>query len=456
MRLNLMITSMEYDGPMRLCEFDGDLPGLAEGDRGTVGRSKNSHFPIADASVSRQHFCVVYRAGAFCLRNMSKNGTSINGNQLLLQIDEEAPIKTGDRIYAGEVEILVTVVDTEAHRPAAPPAARAPAPVIPDAPLFPGFEAPQNPPQGRVRREPQHTGESPPRPAPPPIELAAAPAAARARTPLPDDFDLAALLGIGDVVSGPAPVMTAPAAVVPPASSAPPRVPVTTGPALPAISGAMPIPVAVRTEAPGDAAVLVDILTAAGLPESKAREIAHNLRPADLGRVLAASVRALANLQAVREKFARNFRLNSRDIAREGNNPFQHHDHETQLLERLFQAESGFLSGAEAVGDAEFDLQRHQIAVAEALRRAFLSLVDCFRPEHFEGETQRGFFEKLAPAAREAAAWRAFRDMYASNFADAQRAFLVIYLDRFRKDYEEVLAQTGSRPKKRPPGSTGA
>jgi pSer/pThr/pTyr-binding forkhead associated (FHA) protein len=71
-------------------------------DKTTIGRVEDNTFPIPEGSVSSHHCEVLLRAGEVVIRDLnSTNGTFINGRQ----ITGEAPIKPGQILRLGQVEI---------------------------------------------------------------------------------------------------------------------------------------------------------------------------------------------------------------------------------------------------------------------------------------------------------------------------------------------------------------
>ncbi|MGE3166003.1 MAG: protein kinase [Planctomycetota bacterium] len=75
-----------------------------------AGRDPNAQVPLRDDMVSRRHFQIVGRSGAFFIRDLgSSNGTLLNGTVL----DKEARLAPNDRIEAGETRL--TFVDEQPH-----------------------------------------------------------------------------------------------------------------------------------------------------------------------------------------------------------------------------------------------------------------------------------------------------------------------------------------------------
>ena len=79
-------------------------------DKTTVGRVEDNTFPIPEASVSSHHCEVLLRGGDVIINDLnSTNGTFINGRQ----ITGEAPIKPGQILRLGQVEIRLEDVSAQ-------------------------------------------------------------------------------------------------------------------------------------------------------------------------------------------------------------------------------------------------------------------------------------------------------------------------------------------------------
>ncbi|MFH1023846.1 MAG: FHA domain-containing serine/threonine-protein kinase [Planctomycetota bacterium] len=64
-----------------------------------LGRDTTTHIRIPDASVSRLHFKIILRNGAYLVQDLgSANGTWVNEDR----VENESPIRFGDKIRAGE------------------------------------------------------------------------------------------------------------------------------------------------------------------------------------------------------------------------------------------------------------------------------------------------------------------------------------------------------------------
>lgn len=69
-----------------------------------VGRGEKAHARVSDPEMSRQHFQIAFKDGAFVLRDLdSKNGTFVNGARVA-----EIKLNYEDHIRAGETNFVFT------------------------------------------------------------------------------------------------------------------------------------------------------------------------------------------------------------------------------------------------------------------------------------------------------------------------------------------------------------
>jgi type VI secretion system protein len=94
-------------------------------DGGTIGRSADNDWVLPDPLryVSAHHARVQYRDGQYYLEDVSTNGVFVNDDErpLAKALPTGHMLKTGDIVRMGEYHI-VAAVETDAERPAAPPA----------------------------------------------------------------------------------------------------------------------------------------------------------------------------------------------------------------------------------------------------------------------------------------------------------------------------------------------
>jgi predicted component of type VI protein secretion system len=80
----------------------------------TIGRVDDNTFPIAEGSVSSHHCEVLLRGGEVIIHDLnSTNGTFINGRQ----ITGEAPIKPGQILRLGQIELRLEDANAQKAAP---------------------------------------------------------------------------------------------------------------------------------------------------------------------------------------------------------------------------------------------------------------------------------------------------------------------------------------------------
>lgn len=99
-------------------------------ERTTVGRVEDNTFQIGDASVSSHHAEILLRGPEIVIRDLnSTNGTFINGEKI-----SEAPLKSGQTLRFGQVELKIDDGQPVSAAPAPAPVSSAPAPAPAPAP----------------------------------------------------------------------------------------------------------------------------------------------------------------------------------------------------------------------------------------------------------------------------------------------------------------------------------
>ena len=78
---------------------------------GTIGRAETSacHLPCPDRVVSSQHASIQYQGGQFCLVDISKNGTEVNGNAAPKGDGAPLALSNGDVIQCGRFQLSVAL-----------------------------------------------------------------------------------------------------------------------------------------------------------------------------------------------------------------------------------------------------------------------------------------------------------------------------------------------------------
>src|SRR5882757_6287753 len=92
-------------------------------DGGRVGRAPENDMVLPGVGVHRHHATVRFINGVFFVEGVGTNGIAINNPEVVLPRNEPYPLKTGDKVFIDEYEIVVTA---SAAAPAEPAAARQP------------------------------------------------------------------------------------------------------------------------------------------------------------------------------------------------------------------------------------------------------------------------------------------------------------------------------------------
>ena len=367
-----------------------------EGDGAVIGRSKNCDWNLPDPSniVSSRHAEIRRDEGGYLLKDISTNGTFLNGAGERMQ--SEHRIAEGDVLKIGPYEILASV------RAAAPP----PPPPPPPAP-----EPPPDPDRTIVQ------------PAGPPAAAEPAPPAAEA------------------------PPGEAPAE----ADDRPPENVTVMWDSLADINkvdwarGGLGVKDEAAAAAAGDAQTpdqLVEAFVAAlALGDN---EVARS--PELVGRAGALFRRLVAGLVVMVEARARakaQMGAEATGLQLEGNNPIKFARSPEQAMARLLSpAEPGFMESDRAIEDAFLDLQSHQMATLRAIPGALRATLDRFSPGSVRRRAEKaGVMARILPALQDAALWRNYEREYVKVKNESDEAFMEVFAKEFRKAYERQLRE---------------
>jgi type VI secretion system protein ImpI/type VI secretion system protein len=449
---------------------------LAGGDC-TLGRAPDCDWVLADPDrvLSKRHCVFEFRSGLWQVRDLSTNGTYVNGEGPIGR-DRARPLQDGDRVRLGAWEIEARIGEASASAGWGAPAGAAWAPsgaawapeAAPDpfadplgpprapdifaAPL-PGL-APAAPPASLlpVDRDPFAEPPAMPDHAPSTADAFLAPRAAPgwgapaagdpfaglpdpfaegpppAAAPLPDPFALgppptaAAAPGAPDpFASLPDPFAGAPrAAPAAPAAPRPPD-PFADDP----LAAAPPAPAAAAL--PPDAA-LAAFCRGAGLAPPPGADPAATLAAA--GAALRAATAGLRALLIARADVKRAFRIEQTLLRQGANNPVKFAADDEQALLGLL---AGGRGGA-AIGEVVADLEAHQVATLAATQAAARALLERLAPAALEENIEAtGFF-----AAREKKLWEAYRKLHEQLAAQFDDDFDSAFGKAFARAYERA------------------
>ncbi len=375
-----------------------------EGDGALIGRSKNCDWHLPDASniVSSRHAEIRRDEAGYLLKDISTNGTFLNG--AAERMPPEHRLADGDVLRIGPYEIVAAVT--------------APAPPPPPPPP----PAPPPPPPDPERTIVQPAGM-------PAAADAAAAAAAESATP--------------------APGAEAPAAE---GEDRPPENVTVMWDSLADINkvdwarGGLGQKEEAAAATSAGAAQTADELLEAFLaalalgdaPVAKSPELVARagslFRRLVAGMVVMVEARARAKAQMGAE---------ATGLQLEGNNPIKFARSPEQAMARLLSPpEPGFMESDRAVEDAFLDLQSHQMATLRAIPGALRATLDRFSPGSVRRRAEKaGVMARILPALQDAALWRNYEREYVKVKNESDEAFMEVFAKEFRKAYERQLRE---------------
>src|SRR5215472_3469302 len=329
-----------------------------ESNGGSIGRLESNDWtlPDPDKFVSSRHALLVCEGGGFYLEDKSTNGTFINGHDRRVPQNERVLLKDGDRIFIGDYEILVQLIDD------GPPASPAPAPL-------PAQRAPAQPLGGMAEEvAPALSGEtvdplalimggaeySPPAPEPP----AAAPQPAASAQQIPNDWRT--------VLPSAAPARPLPAAAPPQPTASEAQLSARTA------AWSAPPPVMATSQAPAAAAApptggALDLLNALGLDPARVQPAIYE----QLGLIMRIVVQGMIEVLQSRADVKNNFRMPMTSIRPVENNPLKFSLNAEDALHNLFVKHNpGYLGPRESFEEGFQDLAFHQMAMVAGIRAA--------------------------------------------------------------------------------------
>lgn len=352
---------------------------------GTIGRVEGNDWvlPDPDKFVSSRHANVRWSGGAYYLEDTSTNGTFINAPDQPVPRDGPVRLQDGDRIFIGDYEIMVQLID------AAPAEEPAPAP----APPPPGLGLGTVDPLAALGGARSERGRAP--------TSAAAPAPAAAATAAPAAGHGVPPPGIG---LGARPAASAPSA----APSA-------------ALGGTS----------------IHELLTAMGLDPARV--------PADiqqqLGAILRVVVEGMIAVLKSRAEVKNSFRMPMTSIKPVENNPLKFSMNVDDALYNLFvKRNPGYLGAYEAFREGFQDIEFHQDAVLAGIRAAFNAMLAKFHPDHLEELYERKLRRTaMLGLGSRMKYWELYRAQFEEIDRDREAHFQLLFGEEFARAYNERL-----------------
>jgi len=434
----------------------GPLSVTLSGGRGLdIGRDQHLDWCLPDPTraISGRHCEIRFRDGHYWLRDVSTNGTYVNGGSQRVQSPYR--LQHGDRLEIGSYIVAVAIDDAPLAQSA--PAAETPL-ASPPGSLWSssGGEAPPIPRRDLLppdRHRPLHDGfidwaADIPSPA-------ATPAEPRPSLPLapsaPDDFAWAPFREPQAAPIGPAAPIPTPRR--PLTADLPPGDPwndSTTGTAsAPAAQASAPSPPLQHQGFAGDP-------SSQGLPTISSAEFVERfakgagLSTGDLGwqdpAAFAEQLGGLMRLVAIELKQLLAARAESKRIARsadqtmiqaQDNNPLKFSPTVDDALQLIFgKPKSGYLSAQKAFDESFRDLKAHQIKTYSAMQHALRMLVEDLDPQAIaEGTAQERGLDSLL-GSRKAKMWDAYVARWEAKTAPYEDGLVDAFMLYFAECYD--------------------
>jgi type VI secretion system protein ImpI len=370
---------------------------------GTIGRVAGNDWvlPDPDNFVSSRHANVRWAAGAFYLEDTSSNGTFINAPDRPVPRTAPVRLNDGDRLYIGDFEIIVQLIDSA---PATPPPGVGLGTVDPLAALGAG------------------RSESRGAPTPPPPSVAPSPPpAVPGGAHIPDSWEPTGFNR-------------------PPAPQAQPSTP---APA-PAPAAAQTPSVSAQPAAGGGAA---DLLMALGLDPARVDPALQQ----QLGTILRIAVQGLMDVLKSRAEVKNNFRLPITVIKPVENNPLKFSMNAEDALYNLFvKRNPGYLGPVEAFEEGFQDAVFHQAAMLAGVRAAFNSMLAKFHPTHLEEVYERKVRRTaMLGLGGRGKYWELYRERFEEIDRDREGHFQLLFGEEFARAYNDHLQKLAAEARLR-------
>jgi type VI secretion system protein ImpI len=430
----------------------GPLSVTASGGRGLdIGRDQHLDWALPDPSraVSGRHCEIRFRDGGWWLRDISTNGTFVNGAEHRVQSPYR--LRDGDRLEIGHYLIAVAIDDEAGQAPEPGPAPQAHAPK-PDA-LWASSEEAAPPIPRRDLMPPNHArpvhagfidwaADIPAPSAEPPPPAPGWPAPAQRN----DDFAWAPLQP--PPAPPPEPVVPIPTPRRPPASGAGgaspwdepaeaalPEMPAEPSPP-PFAAEPFPQPGAAAPISPGE--FMQRFASGAGVsPQALATQDPGAFAEAlgGLMRLIAEELKGLLAARAESKRIARS--TNQTMIQAQDNNPLKFSPTVDDALQLIFgQPRSGYLDARRAFDESFRDLKAHQIKTYSAMQHALKMLVEDLDPQAIaEATAQDGGIGGLI-GSRKAKMWEAYVARWDAKTAPYENGLVDAFMIYFAECYD--------------------
>jgi type VI secretion system protein len=385
-----------------------------------IGRSKTCDWSLPDDQnfISTRHCQISFREDGYYLKDISTNGTLLNG--AAERMTTERKIESGDRFQIGKYHVVAALGSGD-EVTALEPAGVTATPQEGSATATWSRGA-----DGAVK-----SAEAPAPPSPPPPPPVSAPAAIPAAAPDPGKRETTRR-ELESAQNGAAAEET----------DAEPSEAFTRFISANDLDwarggfGAATAPASpVATDSPAD-----NLLTAAGLQPGDSHMPTGDLM-ARAGGLIGRLVSGLVVMVEARARAKSQMGAETTSLQLEGNNPIKFARTPEQALKQLLNAkEKGFMEAEQAVEDAFLDLQSHQVATLAAIPGSLKATLERFSPGSIKRRAENmGILSRVIPAMRDAALWHNYEREFARVAAESDEAFMEVFAKEFRKYYQKQI-----------------
>lgn len=390
---------------------------------GSIGRLDSNDWTLPDPEkvVSSRHALLKCAGGAFYLEDTSTNGTFLNTHERPIPRTEPVKLRDGDRIFIGDYEILVQIIEDAApavvSNPTEFPGLTPPSTVEPDpAPLMLNTLDPLAV-LGGDSSQPR-TGS------PDPMPLAAPPSPQAG--PIAGDWQATRFRTQPPALDA-HPAQVSPPRVSPtpvsPTPAAPPPVPAVTRDSM--TSGAQPVP----PESGGE------LLRLLGLDPARVDPAIYQ-QLADIVRIM---VQGMIEVLRSRAEVKNNFRMPITSIRPVENNPLKFSFNAEDALHNLFvKRNPGYLGPTESFQEGFQDIAFHEMAMLAGIRAAFAAMLSKFNPDHLEEIYERKLRRTaMINLGNRLKFWEMYRAQFEEIENDQEASFQLLFGEEFAKAYHE-------------------
>ena len=374
---------------------------------GSIGRLDVNDWALPDPErfVSSRHAVVRFQGGGFCLEDVSTNGTFINEPERPVSKSEPVRLKDGDRLFIGDYEILVQLIENGVG---AGDAGSAPLPA-------------------------QSSGPSVSLGTDDPLAVIGVGAGSAAAPEVPQPA--ASQAAVAQAPISQAPLSQAPVAQPPISPAEVPK------PAAPAPGDPLPAPASTPRPATGPAPPIEqsarELLSALGLdPQDVGPDVATQL-----GAIVRIVIQGMIEVLRARAEVKGNFRMPVTSVRVVENNPLKFSLNADDALHNLFvKRNPGYLGPLEAFREGFEDIAFHELAMLAGIRAGYQSMVGKFNPAQLE-ETYTSNLRRTSvlPIGGRTKLW----DMYCAQFGniekDSEASFQLLFGEEFAKAYHKQL-----------------